>query len=252
MSIPGANPPLKIGDGMKSPATTMTLVPAPATRDAQLAAAYALLEKAAADHAFPGGVLAVGLDNQISLHAFGHLTYEPNSPAVTPSTIYDLASLTKPIVTATLAAQEVEAGRLKLDAPISVFLPDWYTGPDPAARSKVTIQHLLTHTAGLPAHVDYFNSAKSKREIISSILHEPLAYAPGTKSEYSDLDFILLGEIIERLTGHDLDDLAEDRIFKPLGMQRFTIQSAGKFACADRSHGIRSGISQSPAARRSS
>jgi CubicO group peptidase (beta-lactamase class C family) len=218
VSIPAANPPLRIGDSLHVASTPMTLVHAPAARDAKLAAAYALLNKAAADHAFSGGVLAIGLDNEISVRTFGHLTYDAGSPAVTTATLYDLASLTKPVVTATLIAQEVEAGRLKLDAPISVFLPEWLAGPDRAARSKVTIQHLLTHTSGLPAHVDYFLTDKSQREIISRILHEPLVYAPGAKSDYSDLDFILLGEILECLTGHSLDDLAQERVFAPLGM----------------------------------
>ena len=98
------------------------------------------------------------------------------------------------------------------------MVPEWNSGPNPEWRKGVTIRHLLTHTSGLPAHKDYFLTAHSKREIITAICNEPLESAPGTKSNYSDLGFMLLGEILERITGRTVDQLALERIFTPLGM----------------------------------
>ncbi len=116
---------------------------------------------------------------------------------VTSDTIYDAASLTKPVVTSTLVAMQVEDGRIALDLPVARYIPEWNSGPNPEWRKTVTIRHLLTHSSGLPAHKDYFVTLHSTHEVIAAICKEPLEYAPGTKTVYSDLGFILLGEILE-------------------------------------------------------
>ena len=142
------------------------------------------------------------------------------------STIYDAASLTKPVVTTSLIAMLVEAGQIRLDAPVERYLPGWTAPSGRAAspetenkhRAKVTIRHLLTHTSGLPAHQNYFETLRTRHDIVAKALSEPLIYEPATQSVYSDIGFILLGEIIERLTGAPLDHLAHERIFAPLGM----------------------------------
>ena len=134
--------------------------------------------------------------------------------------MYDVASLTKPVVTTTLTAMEVEAGRIALDAPVGLYLPEWNEGPQRDWRSRVTIRHLLTHTSGLPGHVPYYQSLKSKREILLAVLSERLISEPGAKCEYSDPGFILLGAILESNTGWTLEALAHERIFVPLGMRR--------------------------------
>ena len=126
--------------------------------------------------------------------------------------------MTKAVVTTTLVAMQVEAGRLALDLPVARYIPEWNSGPNPEWRKSVTIRHLLTHSSGLPAHKDYFLTVHSKREMVAGICNEPLEYAPGTKTIYSDLGFILLGEILERATGRTVDQLALERIFAPLGM----------------------------------
>ncbi len=180
--------------------------------------AYELLDRAVADRAFPGGVLAVGYQNELVVHEFGRQTYDPKSPAVNVDTIYDAASLTKPVVTATLVAMQMEAGRIGLDLPVARFIHEWNSGPNPDWRKTVTVRNLLTHSSGLPAHKDYFLTLHSKREFIAAICAEPLEYAPGTKTIYSDLGFILLGEILERATGKTLDQLAHEEIFAPLDM----------------------------------
>ncbi len=137
---------------------------------------------------------------------------------MTPETIYDAASLTKPVVTATLAAMLEEKKELDLDAPVARYLQRWTLWQNADWRPSVTVRHLLTHTSGLPAHKEFFRTVKARRGILALAMAEPLAYEPGTQSIYSDLGFILLGEILEQLTGKPLDQLARERIFAPLGM----------------------------------
>src|SRR5207253_2704738 len=112
------------------------------------------------------------------------------------------------------------------DAPIATYLPEWAAGPNPEWRRNVTLRHLLTHTSGLPPHKPYYETSKGKlgslqarREVLAKIFSEPLTSEPGKQSSYSDLGFILLGEIVEQMTGESLDRLARERIFAPLGMR---------------------------------
>ncbi len=215
VNIPGV---AALGGGIDLAAHPMELREADAKSEAKLQPAFDVLDRAVADHAFPGGVLAVGYQNELTVHEFGRQTYDANSPAVNVDTIYDAASLTKPVVTTTLIAKQVEAGHIGLDLPVTRYIPEWNDGPNPDWRKSVTIRHLLTHSSGLPAHKDYFLTLHSKREYIDAICREPLEYAPGTKAVYSDLGFILLGEILERATGKTVDQLAREEIFAPLDM----------------------------------
>lgn len=215
VNVPGA---VCMGAGMVLPANPMKLVPASGDTRTKLSAACRLLDRAIADRACPGGVLAVGHQGELFLHAFGRQTYAANSAKVNETTIYDTASLTKPVVTVTLSAMLSEAGQLDIGAPISRYLPGWASGPDGHRRARVTVAHLLAHSSGLPAHVDYFAKLKTRSEILAHALAEPLAYDPGAKSIYSDIGFILLGTMIEHLTGQPLDRLAEERFFAPLAM----------------------------------
>jgi CubicO group peptidase (beta-lactamase class C family) len=216
VNVPGA---VSIGAGMDLAANSMRLVPAGKEIHAKLAPACALLDRAIADHACPGGVLAVGHNGELFVHAFGRQRYAADSAKVNEKTIYDTASLTKPVVTTTLCAMLAEAGQLELSAPVSRYLPEWPCGPDRERSEQVTIAHLLTHTSGLPAHEDYFVKFTTRGAVLAEAIAEPLAYEPGAKSIYSDIGFILLGTIIERLTGRRLDQLAQERIFAPLGIR---------------------------------
>lgn len=215
VSVPGT---AKLEDGLTVAGNRMKLRPGSGEMEARLKPAYDVLERAVADHAFPGGVLAVGHRGELIVHAFGRQTYDANSPVITPDTIYDAASVTKPVVTTTLMAMLVAAGRVQLDAPVERYLPEFASGPNPEWRHKVTVRNLLTHTSGLPVHKDFFLTAKNRKEVLAQVFAEPLTYEPGTQAAYSDLGFILLGEIVERMNGHTLDTLARDRIFTPLGM----------------------------------
>jgi beta-N-acetylhexosaminidase len=215
VNIPGV---ATLGAGLDLPAQPMKLRLADEKSAAKLQPAYDVLARAVADHAFPGGVLAVGYNNELIVHEFGRQTYDTNSPAITSDTIYDAASLTKPVVTSTLVAMQAEAGRIGLDLPVARYIPEWNDGPNPDWRKTVTVRNLLTHTSGLPAHKDYFLTLHSKREFIAAICKESLEYEPGSKTIYSDLGFILLGEILERAAGKTVDQLAQEEIFAPLQM----------------------------------
>jgi beta-N-acetylhexosaminidase len=151
-----------------------------------------ILENAIRSRAFPGASLVVG-DKQGNLieEGVGHFDYDPQSPAVEIDAIYDVASLTKVVVTTTLAMMLFEEGKLDLNAPIGRF----------------TIRQLLTHSAGLPA-----------QPLPEGEGTWPLEYEPDTKTLYSDSGFILLGQMIEQIGGAPLDLLGRERIFKPLGM----------------------------------
>ena len=214
---------VKRGDGMQVAANPMTLEAAPQALSNRLAPAYTLLERAVADGAFPGGVLAVGLDNKLVVHPFGKFTRDAKAAPVRADTIYDLASLTKPIVTTTCVMILVQQKRLDLDAPLSRLLPEWSAAakndPNPAWRARVTPRMLLLHDSGLPAHRDFYRETQGHDAILARVLAEPLVHEPGKQIEYSDLGFILLGEIVQRLTGESLAEFARKEIFSPLDMK---------------------------------
>src|SRR5947208_12985039 len=217
VTIPGVN--LKAGFGMELQANPMALQPMDARGDAQLQPAFDVIEKAIANKAFPGATLAVGYRGKVSVHAFGKLSYDAKSAATVPATMYDIASLTKVVATTTLVAKLAEgdfrattkpmAVPLDLDAKIERYLPEWASGPNAEWRHRVTVPHLLTHTSGLPPFKEYSRTSKNKQDTLTKIFAEPLDYEPGTKEVYSDLGIILMAEIIERLTGRTLDDLAK-------------------------------------------
>jgi beta-N-acetylhexosaminidase len=220
VTIPGVD--LKAGFGLQVQANPMTLQPMGSSADAELKPAFDVIEKAISDKAFPGATLAVGYRGKLSVHAFGKLSYAANSPAVSAHTLYDIASLTKVVVTTTLVEKMVEGdfpSPLNLDVPIERYLPEWAAGPQPEWRRKVTVRNLMTHTSGLPPFKEYWRTSTSKQETLHRIFAEPLEYEPGTKVVYSDLGIILMAEIIQRQTGQPLDQLANDYIFGPLGMR---------------------------------
>ena len=179
------------------------------------------LTAAVDDGAVPGAVVAAGTRDRLLLErAVGRLTYAADAAPVTPDTLYDLASLTKVVVTTPLAMRLYETGRLDLDAPVSTYLPEFAGG----AKDGVTIADLLAHCSGLLWWTDLYRQAQQvaaaevKQHFLARICELPLDYPPRTQAVYSDLGFILLGEVLERLTATPLDRLAADEIFTPLGM----------------------------------
>ena len=161
-----------------------------------------LLERAIADRVFPGAVVEVGRTNgTLASIARGSQTYAPASRPVDAETIYDLASLTKVIGTAALISGEIASGRMRLNDRVRHWIPEW-TGED---RQIVTLQDLLEHASGLPAHRPYYQSRRGRASIELAVCEEPLAYLPRTHSIYSDPGFMLLGFAIENAAAAPLD-----------------------------------------------
>jgi beta-glucosidase-like glycosyl hydrolase/CubicO group peptidase (beta-lactamase class C family) len=219
--LPVSLPPLyRVGEGVKIPRREMALrVAAPEDvgfRANGLAEADRVLERALAAKAFPGGVLAVGRDSAlVRLAPFGRQTYDAAAPAVAPDTIYDLASLTKIVVTNTAAMILADEDKLDLGAPVSAFVPG-FRGD---GKERVTVEQLLSHSGGLEWWAPLYKDSAGREQFLARILEMPLAYPPGSKSVYSDLGLILLGEVLERVAGEPLDAFARRRILDPLGMK---------------------------------
>jgi beta-N-acetylhexosaminidase len=174
-----------------------------------------IADLALAAKAFPGGVVAVGKDSAlVHLRPFGRFSYEADAPAVKTDTIYDVASLTKVVATTTMAMILVDEGKLDVRKPVSAFIPAFRGG----AKDKVTVENLLTHSSGLEGWAPLYKEARGKAEILAKVAALDLAYEPGTKSLYSDLGFLLLGEVLERVAGEPLDVFVTRRVFAPLGM----------------------------------
>ena len=156
--------------------------------------AATLLERAVAAHAFPAACAEVGRGSgPLWRQAFGAMTYDPYDSHIPDDTIFDLASLTKPVATATLAMRAIDDGLLALDEPLSGRLREW-RGRD---REAVTIRDLLSHCSGLPAYLPFFRDHTGRVEFEPAICRTALEYGPRTQSVYSDLGFILLGFILE-------------------------------------------------------
>ena len=157
-----------------------------------------LLVAAVEAHAFPAACIEAGRrDGSRWSTAVGALTYHPYAPLTTLDTIFDLASLTKVIATATLAMRAVDAGRITLDDPLTHWLRHW-RGLD---REEVTLRHLLTHSSGLSAYLPFYRDYTGRDEFETAICQLPLEYAPDTASIYSDLGFMLLGFALEDAAG---------------------------------------------------
>jgi CubicO group peptidase (beta-lactamase class C family) len=165
-----------------------------------------VLVEAVSQRVFPGAVVEVGRSGGAEATvATGTLAYDAASPVASASTIYDLASLTKVLCTATLAAALMERGLITLDDPVRRWSDAWQNDD----RRAVTIRHLLLHASGLPAHRRYFESLQGGPAFEAAIGREALEYPPGTKSVYSDPGFILLGRILERAAEAPLDQQFE-------------------------------------------
>ncbi|MCA1635983.1 MAG: beta-lactamase family protein [Acidobacteria bacterium] len=167
---------------------------------------------------FPSAVYVVAERGEIIFaDALGEAVREPAQYAATLETIYDLASLTKPLVTGLLCALFVERGLVELDGVLADYLPE-FARED---KSGLTVRQLLTHTSGLPAWRPLYLLCGGQREkALSVIAAERLEYATGTRVVYSDLGFITLGFLLQRLAGITLAELARLEIFEPLGLTR--------------------------------
>lgn len=209
------------------------------------------LNQAVADGVFPGAVLLVSCRGEVRFHeAVGFAALRPRKIRMTRATIFDLASLTKPVATTAAVMRLMDRSALALEDAVSRFIPEFSDGE----KDRVTVRQLLNHSSGLRAWEPFYKevvaegrrrpgfvgSPAAKRLVLDRIHRSRLVYRPGTKSLYSDLGFILLGELVERVGGLSLDRFCRNEIFRPLGMkQTFYIKTGaerrGRFAAAERS-----------------
>ena len=198
--------------------------PSPPEHQAELAfpRSRAILLRAIEDRAFPGCAVAVGSTKRcLWQEALGFLDYSHQTP-VQIDTWYDLASLTKVVGTTSVFMRLSAQGKVTVADPVGRTMPEFVEAasnePEAGWRRGMTIKHLLTHTAGLAAWKPYFRRVRTYPTLIRAVLSTPLNAAPATRYCYSDLGFILLGELAGRLEGKPLTELERRYVFKPLGM----------------------------------
>jgi CubicO group peptidase (beta-lactamase class C family) len=166
---------------------------------------------------FPSAVYVVAENGKaVFADAQGDAVREPETHAAALETIYDLASLTKPLVTGLLCARLVESGALALDRSVAQYLQEF----DRADKRHLTVRELLTHTSGLPAWRPLYLTARDKEGALAAIANEALVYKTGKRVAYSDLGFIVLGFLLQRLTGKPFDQLAQREIIDPLHLRQ--------------------------------
>jgi CubicO group peptidase (beta-lactamase class C family) len=186
-----------------------------ADESASLPAAHAILVRALAEHAFPGAVAAVGRRAETARFvAAGRLAYAADAPEVGVATVYDLASLTKVIATTTIAMLLHDEGRLDLDQPACAWVPSLRGD----LKQRVTVRHLLSHSSGIAAWAPLFRETTGVDAYVERIANLDLVHPPGTRAVYSDLGFILLGTILERVAGEPWERLVPRRVLSPLEM----------------------------------
>jgi CubicO group peptidase (beta-lactamase class C family) len=183
-----------------------------------------LVEKAIGEGIFPGCVIFASRGGDILLNkGYGRFDYEKNSPPAQPDTLYDLASLTKVLATTPAIMKLLESGELRLQQTLDHFYPQLQNDP----KSKITIADLLSHQSGMPAWKPLYEDLGlgisdfgfiNSREIVAQVLRTPLEFNTGEKAVYSDLGFILLYDIIEKISGISFDTFCRDQIFQPLGL----------------------------------
>jgi len=172
----------------------------------------------------PGGMGALVTPNGRAVSwVAGNHGYGDDDGRVRFDDLYDLASVTKVVATATLCACLVDGGRLDLDEPVSDTIPEV------TADGRVTARALLSHCAGFPAHVHLYKRMIDREEVIRAVCTMDLEYEPHTQSVYSDMGYILLGELLERATGQPLNELFRDYVREPLGLHE-TVYAPGPSA----------------------
>lgn len=195
----------------------------------------------------PGGVVWVEHGTEHYEKAIGERAVEPKREAMTSDTIFDAASLTKVIATTMCVMKLMEQGKVEVDAPVARYLPE-FVG---ANKERVTVRQLLTHTSGNKPGLATGGLA-SYEDGIARAGQNPLGDAPGTLIRYSDINFILLGEIVHRVSGKTLDEYAAAEVFRPLGMKDTGFRPAAELRprIAPTTRGSERGVVHDPTARK--
>jgi len=176
----------------------------------------AIMEKAVADSNIPGGVVLVGHNGKIVYRkAFGSRSLEPTKEPMTVDTIFDLASLTKCVATATSMMKLIEQGRVRLNDPVSAYLSEFAQN----GKEDITVRELMTHYSGLRPDLDLGESWRGHDTAFQMVMREKPAYPPGSRFVYSDINFETLGFLVEKVTGTSLNDFTRENIYTPLRMK---------------------------------
>lgn len=218
---------------------SQALIPAFDRQDQRFSESFGILREAIEQRAFPAASVAVTqAGNLVALKSFGKLVYSedvmdtPLLPdvgsipiTVTSVTLFDLASLTKVVATTTMAVILHERGLMELEAPVIGTVPEFLldsTGNSDPRRHDVTFRMLLAHCSGLPAYEKLYLKARTRQELLNAAFEMPLTANPGTRAEYSDIGFLILGVALERLAQESLDVFCQREVFGPLGMLNTT------------------------------
>ena len=174
-----------------------------------------ILYAAVEDRQIPGAVLIVGHHGKVVYrHSYGSRSLEPVLERMTLDTIFDMASLTKPLITATAVMQLYEQGMLSPNDPVSTYLPDFAAN----GKQDITIRQLLTHYSGLPPDLSLTDPWEGKQEAYTRAFAATPIHPPGVQFVYSDINFIVLGALVEKISGLTLDQYARRFIIAPLGL----------------------------------
>jgi len=213
----------------------------------------AIIQQAIHERQIPGAVLVVGHNGQVIYRrAYGDRALEPRRETMTLDTIFDLASLTKVIATTTAVMQLVEQGKVRLNDPVAKYLPEFSQN----GKEDITVRQLLTHYSGLDPDLDLRTAWEGKETAYRMAFAERPEDAPGSKFSYSDVDFIVLGALVERVSGEGLDEYAARHIFARLKMMhtRFVPPVAWRAKIAptqyDENEHMLRGVVHDPTARR--
>jgi CubicO group peptidase (beta-lactamase class C family) len=193
--------------------------PGPATGSAsgfqvdRLAVIDSIIEQAILDHRMPGAVAWIERNGRIYRKSYGQRAIEPTPEPMTENTIFDAASLTKVIATTPAIMLLVQRGQIDVDAPVRNYIEEFRGN----GKDGIAVRHLLTHTSGLRADLNPL--PEGARSAIAMACQEKVTNAPGTVFLYSDINFILLGEIVQRVGGRPLEKFVTDEIYAPLKMK---------------------------------
>jgi len=214
IGIPGLYEP---GEGLEIPHSALRFADRPESvgmSTDSLLVLEQVMQRAIEDSVFPGGVIAVVKDGVLAWNqGYGYHDYGKTRP-VRSTDLFDLASVTKVMATTTAIMKLYDEGRLELETPVARYIPEY----DRPGKDHVTIRQLLLHTSRLPAYRTYVDVLQSREEIIEAVRNEPLLTTPPGEYIYSDLGFILLGEIVEIVSGLPLDRYLQTHFYTPMGM----------------------------------
>lgn len=175
----------------------------------------ALIQELIAQREIPGAVVLVGHNGQVVYRrAFGYRALEPRREPMTLDTVFDLASLTKPIATATSVMRLVQLGQIRLNDPVAKYIPEFGRN----GKEEITVRQLLTHFSGLREDLDLNVAWTGRDEALRRAYDEKPVRSPGSAYIYSDINFIVLGELVERVSALPLDKYADAHVFQPLKM----------------------------------